>query len=112
MTTWLPSHYRITTITRVTCIREEHFQIEDGITDELSGAMISDVASPVYMVKGNALYFQGGFIKEQVFAVAVASQGIGVGMFEKEQLAQVIGGVTEGGDMNTIAECGWKPNQG
>jgi hypothetical protein len=43
--------------------------------------MVSDVATAINVVKGNALLGQFGFVEEEVLETAVSPQGICWGMF-------------------------------
>src|SRR5277367_2333404 len=58
-------------------------QIQDRITDDLSGAVIRDVAAAVGGVKLNASAGKSGFAREQVFGMAVAPLRDDVGMFDE-----------------------------
>ena len=80
-------------------------QIEDGIADELSGAVVGDVAAAVDLVKGDTAagkQFIGG---EDVGAAGVAAKGEYRGMFEQEKNVFDTAIETESGDLSLNAKC-------
>src|SRR5882724_5694053 len=61
-------------------------QIEDGITDDLAGAVIGNVAAAVGGKIGDPSAGQDFFAREQIFLVPVAAESDGVGMLDYEEL--------------------------
>jgi hypothetical protein len=64
------------------CILETA-EIEDGVADELSGAVISDVAAAVDFVQGDTAAGEEFVRSEDVGAAGVAAEGEDRGMFEE-----------------------------
>ena len=60
-------------------------QIEDGVADELAGAVIGDVAAAIDFVKRDAAAGQELIGSENVGAVGVAAQGEHGRMLEEQQ---------------------------
>jgi hypothetical protein len=60
-------------------------QLDDGVADQLAGAVIGDIPAPVYPVDGDAAPGQFGFAPEQVICMSAPPEGVGVRMFEQEQ---------------------------
>ncbi len=80
-------------------------QVEDGIADELSGAVVGDVAAAVDLVKGDTAagkQFIGG---EDVGAAGVAAKREHRGMFEEEKNVFDTAIETESGDLSLKAKC-------
>ena len=65
--------------------REVPAQIDDGIADELAGAVISNVSAAVDLVKFDAALLQEFVRGEDVGAAGVAAQGKDWGMFEQQE---------------------------
>src|SRR5579871_745877 len=61
-------------------------QIENGISDDLTGAMIGDVAAPIGGMKGNAGAAQDFFARQQIFGVPVAAERDDVRVLDDQEL--------------------------
>jgi hypothetical protein len=67
-------------------------EVEDGIPDELAGAMIGDVATALDLVNFYALGCEVFVIEEDVGAVGVAAEGQdGRVLEEDERIADLVG---------------------
>jgi hypothetical protein len=69
-------------------------QIQDGVADDLSRPVIRDVAAAVGGMKSDAGVAQVFFAGEQVFHVAVATHGDGVGVLQQDELVGNRAGLT------------------
>ena len=63
----------------------EAAQVEDGIADELAGAVIGDVAAAVDFMEGDAAASKKLIRCQNVGAVCVAAEGENGGMFEEQE---------------------------
>ncbi len=60
--------------------------MHDRISDQLAGPVIGDVPAPVHVVQLGSHPVQCFLVDQQVRPVAVATHGVGVGVFEEEQV--------------------------
>ena len=67
-------------------VGEKIVEVEDGITDQLAGAMVGDIAAPVDAVVGRTELLKKVPIRQQVRFVAAFAEGIHVRMFAKQQV--------------------------
>ena len=60
-------------------------QVEDGVSDELAGAVVGDLAATVSLVDGNAEGGELGVCGQQMLVAAEAAAGVDVRVFEEEK---------------------------
>jgi hypothetical protein len=81
-------------------------QVHDGVADDLAGAMIGDVAAAVGGVEGDAGAGEDVIASQQIFQVAVAAHGDGVGMLQQDELVGDGAGLTQGDELLLPIEGG------
>ena len=67
-------------------VGEEMIQIENGITHNLSRAMVGYIAAAVDGIEASINTCQRLFIQKQIGHIAALAQGVYVGMFNKKQV--------------------------
>lgn len=77
---------------------KEPFQVENGVADELAGAMIGDVAAPVYPAQGETGVVQFSLVEQQVVEGAAPPQGVGGRVFQQQQGVGLVRVGGAGGD--------------
>jgi hypothetical protein len=73
-------------------------KVDDGVADDLAGAVVSDIAAAIRVVQFNVLLPQDGFRREEVFAAPVAPDGDDVRVLNEEQMILTEAFLALGGD--------------
>ena len=66
-------------------VAADAIEIEDGVTDDLAGPMIGDIAAAVRFPEFDAFLAQDVFRREQIFRTGVATERKHVGVLAEEQ---------------------------
>jgi len=82
----------------------EAAEIEDGVADELAGAVVGDVPAAVDFVKGDTAAQEELIGGEDVGAAGVAAEGENRGVFEEEEGVLDVTGQAQGRDLCLNAE--------
>jgi hypothetical protein len=82
----------------------EGAQVEDGVADELSRAMVGDIATAIDLVQGYAAGGEEGIGGEDIGAFGVAAQGEDGRVFEEKQHILKATGYDVRGDLGLEAE--------
>jgi hypothetical protein len=80
-------------------------QIEDGVADELSGAVVGDVAAAIDLVKGDAAAGKQFVRGENVGAASIATKREHRGMFEQEKDVSNVAIETKSCNLSLQAKC-------
>src|SRR5690554_2359610 len=67
-------------------IGEEMIQIQNRVTNYLSGAVIGDVTSAVDGIIARCIFLKALGIEQQIFFIAAFSEGKNMGVFTKQQI--------------------------